>query len=129
MNHQVNNYEPPTTNCELPSRSDGFTLIELLVVVAIIALLTSLALPNILKVLAKGQMTQTLSNGNQLYMATQSMAMDATTTGSTGSGWPGDAAVRAARRCRGPSPPPTGFRPPSSARYRPLGGRGCRSPA
>lgn len=93
MNHQVNNYEPPTTNCELPSRSDGFTLIELLVVVAIIALLTSLALPNILKVLTKGQMTQTLSNGNQLYMATQSMAMDATTAGSTGSGWPGDGAV------------------------------------
>lgn len=71
----------------------AFTLIELLVVIAIIALLTSLALPNILKVLTKGQMTQTLSNGEQLYLATQSMAMDAAAAGSTGSGWPGDAAA------------------------------------
>lgn len=68
----------------------GFTLIELLVVVAIIALLTSLALPNILKALTKGQMTQTLSNGRQLYLATQTMAMEATMTGSTSVGWPGD---------------------------------------
>ena len=74
-------------------KNRAFTLIELLVVIAIIALLTSLALPNILKVLVKGQMTQTLSNGNQLYLATQSMAMDATAAGSIGSGWPGDAAT------------------------------------
>jgi prepilin-type N-terminal cleavage/methylation domain-containing protein len=73
--------------------SAGFTLIELLVVIAIIALLSSLALPRILKTLVKGQMTQTLSNGNQLYLATQTMAMDATTAGSSSSGWPGDAAV------------------------------------
>ena len=84
---------PRRRGCQLPSSSDAFTLIELLVVVAIIALLSSLALPNILKVLTKGQMTQTLSNGNQLYLATQSMAMDATAAGSTSAGWPGDAAV------------------------------------
>jgi len=71
-------------------RSAGFTLIELLVVVAIIALLTSLSLPHILKALTKGQMTQTLSNGRQLYLATQTMAMDAATAGSTSAGWPGD---------------------------------------
>ncbi len=75
------------------SKQRAFTLIELLVVVAIIALLTSLALPNILKALTKGQMTQTLSNGHQLYLATQTMAMDAATAGSTSSGWPGDAPV------------------------------------
>ena len=74
-------------------KNRAFTLIELLVVIAIIALLTSLALPNILKALAKGQMTQSLSNGEQLYLATQSMAMDATIAGSTSAGWPGDAAV------------------------------------
>jgi prepilin-type N-terminal cleavage/methylation domain-containing protein len=73
--------------------SAGFTLIELLVVIAITALLTSLALPNILKALTKGQMTQTLSNGRQLYLATETMAMDASTGGSTVVGWPGDAAT------------------------------------
>jgi len=73
--------------------SAGFTLIELLVVVAIIALLTSLSLPHILKALTKGQMTQTLSNGRQLYLATQSLAMDAATASSTSVGWPGDEAT------------------------------------
>ncbi len=80
-------------NSKLPSCKDGFTLIELLVVVAIMALLTSLALPNILRALTKGQMTQTLSNGRQLYLATQSMAMDTATAGSTSGGWPGDMAT------------------------------------
>lgn len=87
------NLELETWNLQRPLRSDAFTLIELLVVVAIIALLTSLALPNILKALTKGEMTQTLSNGRQLYLATQSMAIDAATAGSTSSGWPGDAAA------------------------------------
>ncbi len=77
----------------MKKRSSGFTLVELLVVVAIIALLTSLALPNILKALTKGQMTQTLSNGRQLYLAAQTMALDAATLGSACSGWPGDEAV------------------------------------
>lgn len=77
----------------MKKNQDAFTLIELLVVIAIMALLTSLALPNIFKALTKGQMTQTLSNGRQLYLATQSVAMDATTSGGEGAGWPGDAAV------------------------------------
>ena len=71
-------------------RSSGFTLIELLVVISIIAILASLALPAITGALAKGQMTQTLSNMKQLHLATQQMALDATTSGDTNLGWPGD---------------------------------------
>lgn len=71
-------------------RSSGFTLIELLVVISIIAILASLALPAITGALARGQMTQTLSNMKQLHLATQQMALDATTTGDTNLGWPGD---------------------------------------
>lgn len=71
-------------------RSSGFTLIELLVVISIIAILASLALPAITGALARGQMTQTLSNMKQLHLVTQQMALDATTTGDTNIGWPGD---------------------------------------
>ena len=68
----------------------GFTLIELLVVISIIAILASLALPAITGALVRGQQTQTLNNMKQLHLASQQMALDATTTGDTNLGWPGD---------------------------------------
>lgn len=68
----------------------AFTLIELLVVISIIGILAALALPAITGALARGQMTQTLSNSKQLHLATQQMALDAVTTGDTNLGWPGD---------------------------------------
>lgn len=71
-------------------KPSAFTLIELLVVISIIAILASLAIPAIANALVKGQMTQTLSNMKQLHLATQQMALDATTTGDTNLGWPGD---------------------------------------
>ena len=74
------------------NRLKAFTLIELLVVISIIAILASLALPAVMSAVAQGQMTQTLSNMKQLHLVTQQMAMDATTTGDTNIGWPGDLA-------------------------------------
>ena len=72
------------------TKRSAFTLIELLVVISIIAILASLALPAITGALARGQMTQTLSNMKQLHLVTQQMALDSTTTGDTNVGWPGD---------------------------------------
>ncbi len=68
----------------------AFTLIELLVVISIIAILASLAIPAVTGALARGQMTQTLSNLKQLHLVAQSMALDGTTSGDTNSAWPGD---------------------------------------
>jgi len=68
----------------------AYTLIELLVVISIIAILASLAIPAVTGALSRGQMTQTLSNMKQLHQIAYTMSMDATTTGDTNIGWPGD---------------------------------------
>lgn len=68
----------------------GFTLIELLVVISIIAILAALALPAITGALSRGQLTQTMSNARQIFIATTAMALDATTTADTNLGWPAD---------------------------------------
>ena len=70
--------------------SSAFTLIELLVVIAIIAILAALAVPALTSALAKAQMTGTMNNCRQLYLAQFSMSNDGAATGSAGLAWPGD---------------------------------------
>ena len=59
----------------------AFTLIELLVVIAIIAILAAFAVPALTKALAKGQMTGTMNNMRQLYLAQFQMSNDGSATG------------------------------------------------
>ena len=70
--------------------SSGFTLIELLVVIAIIAILAALAVPALTSALAKAQMTGTMNNARQLYLAQFSMANDGAATGDATLVYPGD---------------------------------------
>ena len=70
--------------------SSAFTLIELLVVIAIIAILAALAVPALTSALTKAQMTGTMNNARQLYLAQFQMANDGAATGDTNSAWPGD---------------------------------------
>jgi prepilin-type N-terminal cleavage/methylation domain-containing protein len=88
LNNHPNITNPMKT---LRKKIAAFTLIELLVVISIIAVLASLALPAITGALVKGQITQTMSNYRQLYLASQSADLDSTANGSSNNGFPGEA--------------------------------------
>ncbi len=67
----------------------AFTLIELLVVIAIIAVLAALAVPALTNALTRGQMTGTMNNARQLYLAGFQMATDGATNSDPNYSWPG----------------------------------------
>lgn len=69
--------------------SSAFTLIELLVVISIIAILASLAIPAVTGAIVKGQLAQATSNARQIYISTQSMALDGVSTSDANLSWPG----------------------------------------
>jgi prepilin-type N-terminal cleavage/methylation domain-containing protein len=68
----------------------GFTLPELLVVIAIITILAALAVGALASALSKAQMTGTMNNARQIYLAQFQMANDGAATGVVSQGWPGD---------------------------------------
>src|ERR1700757_5430974 len=68
----------------------GFTLIEMLVVIAIIATIAAFAVPALTSAMAKGQMTGTMNNARQLYLAGYQMALDGGTNSNGNRAWPGD---------------------------------------
>ena len=68
----------------------AFTLIEMLVVISIIVVLAAFAGPAIFSALTKGQMTGSLNNSRQLYLAGQQMALDGSTNSDPTRAWPGD---------------------------------------
>src|SRR5437763_4990501 len=70
--------------------TSAFTLIEMLVVISIIAILAAFAVPALTSALIRGQMTGTINNTHQLYLAAQQMALDGTTNSDATLGWPGD---------------------------------------
>jgi prepilin-type N-terminal cleavage/methylation domain len=86
---KINKTNKTSSTHSLPKQRErigAFTLIELLVVIAIIAILAALAVPALTSALNKAQMTGTMNNAHQLYLAQFSMSNDATATGATNSG-------------------------------------------
>jgi len=71
-------------------KTSAFTLIELLVVISIIAVLATLAVPAVTNALTKGQMTGTMNNARQLYLAGFQMATDGAANSDPNYAWPGD---------------------------------------
>jgi len=62
----------------------------MLVVISIIAVLAAFAVPALTSALTKGQMTGTLNNGRQIYLAGQQMALDGAANSDPNLCWPGD---------------------------------------
>jgi len=71
----------------------AFTLIEMLVVISIIAVLSAFAVPALTSALTKGQMTGTMNNARQMYLAAQQMALDGAANSDPNLVWPGDDAT------------------------------------
>jgi prepilin-type N-terminal cleavage/methylation domain-containing protein len=82
----------------------GFTLIEMLVVISIIVVLIAFAGPALFNALAKGQMTGSMNNARQLYLAGQQMALDGATNSDPTRAWPGDLSDTAAASGSSPGP-------------------------
>ena len=79
----------------MKNKTAAFTLIELLVVISIIAILAALAVPALTNALTKGQMTGTMNNARQLYLAGFQMATDGAANSDPNYSWPGDGAPTA----------------------------------
>jgi prepilin-type N-terminal cleavage/methylation domain-containing protein len=87
---KINKTSSVVTLSKQRERVSAFTLIELLVVIAIIAILAALAVPALTSALAKAQMSGTMNNARQLYLAQFQMSNDGASTGDATLGWPGD---------------------------------------
>lgn len=74
----------------MKTKTKAFTLIELLVVIAIIATIAAFAVPALTSALTKGQMTGTMNNARQFYLAGYQMALDGSTNSDANLAWPGD---------------------------------------
>ena len=90
VSNEIRRATSKQTPMKINKNSSGFTLIELLVVIAIIAILAALAVPALTSALNKAQMTGTMNNARQLYLAQFQMSNDGTATGDASSAWPGD---------------------------------------
>ncbi len=74
----------------LPARSAAFTRLELAVVIVVIAVILLLAWPAFNSALKKRDLTQTVNNGHELYLAAFRMATDGAAKSDANLAWAGD---------------------------------------
>jgi type II secretory pathway pseudopilin PulG len=72
------------------SSSSAFTRIELVVALAVVAVILFLAWPAFKNALAKRDLTRTMTNGRELYLAAFRMATDGAAKSDANLAWPGD---------------------------------------
>ncbi|MFL6521757.1 MAG: type II secretion system protein [Chthoniobacterales bacterium] len=84
----------------MPSRSAAFSRIALIVVLAIVAGILLLAWPVVSNALVKRDLTRTMNNARELYLAAFRMATDGAAKFDSNRAWPGDyPATRLAEYC------------------------------
>jgi type II secretory pathway pseudopilin PulG len=75
---------------QLQSRAAAFSRIELVVILAIVAVILLLAWPAVSNALVKRDLTRTMNNARQLYLAAFQMATDGAAKFDSNRAWPGD---------------------------------------
>jgi Tfp pilus assembly protein FimT len=84
---------------QLQSRAAAFSRIELVVILAIIAVILLLAWPAVSNALVKRDLTRTMKNARELYLAAFRMATDGAAKFDSNRAWPGDSATSFAEYC------------------------------
>jgi type II secretory pathway pseudopilin PulG len=74
----------------LQSRAAALTRVELVVILAIVAVILLLAWPAVSNALVKRDLTRTMNNGRELYLAAFRMATDGAAKFDSNRAWPGD---------------------------------------
>jgi type II secretory pathway pseudopilin PulG len=75
---------------QFQSRAAAFTRTELVVILAIVAVIFLLAWPAVSNALVKRDLTRTMNNGRDLYLAAFQMATDGAAKFDSNRAWPGD---------------------------------------
>jgi type II secretory pathway pseudopilin PulG len=75
---------------QLQSRAAAFSRVELVVILAIVAVILLLAWPAVSNALVKRDLTRTMNNGRELYLAAFRMATDGAAKFDANRAWPGD---------------------------------------
>jgi prepilin-type N-terminal cleavage/methylation domain-containing protein len=86
-------------------RTGAFTLVEIMIVVAIVALLASIAIPNLLKASAKSQATTCINNLRQIDTAVQVFSVEAGKAVGDTINWPNDLTAYIRLNKQGSIPP------------------------
>lgn len=67
---------PPLLNRRTRAREHGFTLVELLIVVAIVGLISAIAIPNLMNAVDKGKQKRSMSDMRTIGVAIEAYATD-----------------------------------------------------
>jgi type II secretory pathway pseudopilin PulG len=87
---QIRSFHSEVLSSQSQSRAAAFSRIELVVILAIVAVIFWLARPAVLNALVKRDLTRTMNNGRELYLAAFQMATDGAAKFDSNRAWPGD---------------------------------------
>ena len=87
---QIRSCRVEVLSSQFQSRAAAFTRIELVVILAIVAAIFLLAWPAVSNSLVKRDLTRSMNNGRELYLAAFRMATDGAAKFDSNRAWPGD---------------------------------------